>query len=161
MKKYISILYNIHEKVIIVLYILLVSIVFVEIIARYLLHLSLIWSTDFVTFIFIWLVFLSASLAVKEHSHFVIELSADLLPETVLKILDVIVSIVMYIVVFIFIFIGYKFMLLCGSGISPALGIRLVWLYQIVPLSSILMLIYMIGDLLESLKLNIKRRVDI
>ena len=160
MKRIIDIIENIHEKVMIVLYIIIVIVVFIEVIARYIFHSSLLWSTELVSFTFIWLVFLSASHAVKEHSHFVLDLASDFLPKTVIKIFDVIVSIVLYVVVFIFIIFGYQFMLVCGSGFSSALGIRLGWLYQIVPLSAILMLIYLMGDLVNSLKVKIKKGVN-
>jgi TRAP-type C4-dicarboxylate transport system permease small subunit len=65
---------NFLEYVIIFIYIILIVIGFAQVFFRYVLQNSIFWSEEFLTYIFIWLVFLGAALAVRNRTHPAVDL---------------------------------------------------------------------------------------
>ena len=56
--------------------------VFIQVVMRYVFSNSLSWSEELARFIFLWLSWIGASYAVKERSHFRVEMFADMIKGT-------------------------------------------------------------------------------
>ena len=61
---------------------LMTILIFLQIIFRFVLNLSLDWTEEVARYTFVWLVYMSASLGVKHSSHIRVELVEKLLPKT-------------------------------------------------------------------------------
>jgi len=61
---------------------LMTILIFLQIIFRFVLNLSLDWTEEIARYTFVWLVYMSASLAVKSNSHIRVEAVEKLLPKT-------------------------------------------------------------------------------
>lgn len=134
-----------------ILYGVLVAAVFVQVIARYALHIPAVWSADAALASFIWLAFLSASHAIRERSHFVLDVFAGRLPRASVSVLDAIARILMFVASTVQVVYGYRFTRMSIPTMSPALGISQAWIYAALPVSGILMLIYLVEDTCKSL----------
>lgn len=89
MKKLISIYNKLEEYFLVYTMILMVIIVFVQVIFRYILNNSLSWSEELVRYIFIWQVWLGASLGMRINEHIRVDMFVKLLPNVPQKILGI------------------------------------------------------------------------
>lgn len=127
----------------IILSILVLAIVLVmllQILCRYILNDSLIWSEEFCRYCYIYFMFIGTALSIKEKSALRVDAIVSLLPEKVGKILSIVVDIIVFIML---IYLSYwsfptvKSMYLKG-GYSPALKLPVYIIYLSVPIGFIL-----------------------
>lgn len=144
--------FNLQVGAMIVLYYVLIVSVFLQVIARYILKISIMWTIDLALLSFSWLVFLSASYGVKENSHFVLDIIENLLPKKILQVVNIVVSLLIFIVIIFIIVEGYKYTQRSFFSWSSALGIRNAWIISSIPVSGILMLIYWVDNFLSFFK---------
>ena len=128
---------------------IVVAILFYAVIMRYIFHLPPGWSMELSRYMFIWMVMLSAVLVTREQSHIQITFIVRYLPNKVRFVWLNILRILM---------IGFCWMVQQGLAIyptvseasSPALGISMGWLYLSVPAGGVLMGIYILESIVES-----------
>lgn len=113
----------------------------VKVASRYLFASPLAWPEELATLLFAWLVFIGASLALKQHEHFAIELFVELLPRCIQKWIELVQRICL--AVFCLLLIGYGTNLVVQSWPvkTPLLGISRSWIYLSVVVGGVLMLI--------------------
>ncbi|MDY3867741.1 MAG: TRAP transporter small permease [Pyramidobacter sp.] len=70
---------NFEEYCVVLTMAAMTVLVFVQVVMRYVFSASLSWSEELARYIFLWLSWLGASYAVKERSHFRVEMFADML----------------------------------------------------------------------------------
>ena len=80
--------------------------VFVQVVMRYVFSNSLSWSEEMARFIFLWLSWIGASYAVKERSHFRVEMFANMIPGAARRYFEYFVLIVWFVFSFILAWIG-------------------------------------------------------
>jgi len=153
-----NIILNIHKKFLLIVYIAMVIVLFTQVIFRYILKSSLMWSADAATILFIWLVFISAAYSTEKGSHYVMNVFSNKLPQIISKILDAIAYLAVLFVSFVIAYYGYHFLILTKSGISPALGLSLGWIYIVFPISGFLTIYYLIIKLPNNFKKKIRRK---
>jgi len=142
--KFKNILKNAPEIVLGLLVISTSIVVFIEIIFRYFLNLSLGWSDELAKNFFIWMSFLGASICIKRGMHFSfpllihrISLKKRKFIETFNYLLIISFSVILF-------FTGLKSFKQSFSQTYIALNISYAWLFSAVPISAILMIIYLI-----------------
>ncbi len=118
-----------------------VTLVFAQIIMRYVVGQSLYWSEELARYIFLWQIWVGTSFAVKYSSHIRVEFLRNLLSEKKQLILDFVVQVIwLAFVVFLTYKSGILVRMLFGRGqLTPALRIPVAYAYLSVPVGCALM----------------------
>ncbi|MBE3580854.1 MAG: TRAP transporter small permease [Thermoanaerobacteraceae bacterium] len=127
-----------------VLMMLMVVVIFAQVIARYVLHNSLSWSEEIGRYLFIWITFLGAVIGVKERLHVGVDVVVNAVPPGVRRILVLVGNSLMIVFVAYMLQGSFKLLELGWHQVSPATSIPMLYPYLILPLASILMLVYLL-----------------
>lgn len=122
--------------------------VFIQVVYR-ILGLSIPWTDEVARFSFIWLVFIGASVQVKNNAHFSVTIIKDRIKNH--KYLDIFVYTAMLILGFVLLIYGKEYALMGLGRVSPVMHIRMIWIYAAIPVGGLLMIIYIIEKLLHSI----------
>lgn len=128
-------------------------IVFIGVLDRYWLHISLAWPEEIARYHLIWLSLLSASLAVTTKGHYVLEYIYKKIL-TKLKhriIMEIINNLVVCIISFLLMINGIKLLQVVAWQGAPATNISMLWVYLPVPLCLFLIVFFYIIKTLESI----------
>ncbi len=127
------------EKIIALLFSLIIITMFTQVIFRYLFNQSLYWSEEIVRYIFVWLVFLGGALVTRDREHIGIDFLLSKFPSRFSKSLTYINLSIIILVNFFFTIAGIILVFKLKGSFSPALGLPVNWfLYAALPLSSLL-----------------------
>ncbi len=128
--------------------------VFVQVVMRYVFSNSLSWSEELARFIFMWVSWIGASYAVKERTHFRVEMFADMMKGEKRKRFELVILIVWFIFCVFMAFIGTRLIIfLMETGqISAAMEIPMSWVYASVPVGCGLMALRLIVEIKKLLR---------
>lgn len=121
-----------------------------QVLARTILKLPLIWTPDVAQLLFSWLIFVGAALALRRNAHYTV----DMLPPSwralnaPLAILGLMVT---ALVVYLLVVNGYVLVSLRKSGTIQSLGISRMWQFLPIPVSGVLMALFAAETLLDML----------
>lgn len=123
--------------------------VFIQVVMRYVFRNSLSWSEELARYIFLWLSWIGASYAVKERSHFRVEMFADMLKGKARKIFELFVLLAWFAFCAFLAYQGSMITrhLLTRGQISAAMEIPMAWAYASVPVGSGLMALRLIVEI--------------
>lgn len=124
--------------------------VFLEVLARYVLHLSLSWPEEVARFSFIWTSLLGASIAMERKKLHDIDIVFEHLPHIARPFIAFVVNLFVIGILVVFVFYGAKLTALVHLQVSPAMEIRMSYVYSAVPFASGLMLISQIFETIET-----------
>jgi TRAP-type C4-dicarboxylate transport system permease small subunit len=127
----------------------MVTIIFSQVIARYAFSNSLSWSEEAGRYIFVWMTFLGAAMAVRNRQHVSLDLIVKSLPKFAQKLLMTISYLSMMIFTAVLIFGGFKFVTRGSRQASSALEIPMHYVYIVLPLGGILIFAYLIKNFYE------------
>ena len=133
---------------------IMTALVFCQVVMRYVFSNSLSWSEELARYIFMWLSWIGASYAVKERSHFRVEMFANLLKGTHRKKFELAVLVDWFVFALVMAWLGTQLMLfLMETGqISAAMEIPMSWVYASVPAGCGLMAIRLVVEIVKILK---------
>lgn len=116
----------------------MIVVVFVQVFARNVLELPMVWTLDLAQLLFSWCIFVGAALALRWDTHYVLDLMPAHweVPRTLLRIFAHVGSVVVVGVMF---FNGWIFAEMGLTRFAPALGISEIWFFLPIPLSAALM----------------------
>lgn len=117
----------------------LVLMIFIQVIARYVLSLPLSWSQEVVSFSFTWLCFLGAAVGVRHRGHIIVDFLINLFPVPVRKATIAMTGLVVVGFSGLLVVSGYKMMLISHGQATPDLGLPLSYVYASLPIGSALM----------------------
>ena len=134
---FISLLFR---PVIATLYLVMIGITFAQVIFRYLLNSALPWAGELAIFLFIWIIFLGASIALMKGVHIGVDIFTNFFNSKYRKYNLILINIL--IIVFCsLVFYGSTPLIIDNfSQKSPALEIRLSYIYACIPISMISMI---------------------
>lgn len=136
-----------HEELFLMLsFIGLILLVFIQVVARYILNVSVGWSAELSRYLLIWITWISASYAIKREEHIRIKLLTDKMPETGRKYIEVFVLFIWTFFATIMAWGGTQMILVLhqtGQQTST-LGISSWIPYLIVPIAGMLIIIRVI-----------------
>lgn len=118
--------------------------VFLQVLFRFVFKVSAAWTVELVTFSFIYTVFLGATLAVKTKGHYTVEIADAVLPKPALRTIKVLADIAVIIFLGVFVYYSWDYASGAMNQITPALRIPEGYVYLIAPVSSVLMIFYLI-----------------
>lgn len=114
---------------------------------RYILNNTPAWGEELSLLSMVWFSLLSASLATKTDDHIRISIVDNILPEKILKLLQLIFYFLTVIFAIFMIVEGTKLTVLTLRSIMPGLGISISWLYLSVPIAGLSLLLTLIGKI--------------
>jgi TRAP-type transport system small permease protein len=143
---------NFEEMVCAVFLTLLVIVISTGVVFRYGLDSPLSWPEELARYSLVWLTFIGAPLATKRHSHIVIDVAGPFLPERVR--LWVALAVDLIVIAFLALLVGYGVQLTqkMWVAVSPALSIRIGYVYLSIPLGTALMIVHMARELKSTAK---------
>ena len=121
----------------------LALIVFLQVLNRYAMKTPLPWSEDLAMLLFQWVAFLGAALAVKRWQHFGIELAVKALPQRAHRWLDWLLPVPVAAVAVTLVIQGIVMVRMSVPRTYASLGISYLWAYLPIPISGVLMLVYL------------------
>jgi TRAP-type C4-dicarboxylate transport system permease small subunit len=124
--------------------------VFLEVLARYVLHLSLSWPEEVARFSFIWLSLLGASIALERKKLHDIDIVFDRLPGGLRPFITFAVNLLVIGILIVFVVYGAKLTALVHLQVSPAMEIRMSYVYSAIPFATGLMLISQAFNTIET-----------
>ncbi|MCR9288316.1 MAG: TRAP transporter small permease [Bacteroidetes bacterium] len=133
------------DRVVAILFGVIVSLMLIAIVFRYVLNSSLYWSDEIVRYLFVWLTFLGAAIAIRDKAHIRVDFFANKLPfrfRKIVKRLDdvLLLSFLLFITIG-----GFIWVFQLSGSYSPALSLPLNWLfYAALPTTSLIAFIYAI-----------------
>ena len=130
---------------------LMTSSVFLQIVTRYFLHISLSWPEELARFCFIWLSLLGACIAWERKKLHDIDIIFNYFPDAFKPFVALASNLLVCVVLTILVFYGAQLTALVHLQISPAMEIRMSYVYIAVPFASALMLISYVFDTIEKI----------
>lgn len=127
-------------------------IVTLQVIARYLVGHALSWPDETSRYLFVWITFLGASLALKKREHFALELLPDSLPPKAARWLEIGVMIVVLLTTLMLIWYGIVLTLDGHKVLTPTLEIPRSLPYAAIPFGALLMTIRATEHLLRLIR---------
>lgn len=146
-----KILYKTLYYFMVFLMLTMVTVIFIQVIARYIVHNSLTWSEEIGRYTFVWITFFGTALAVKERSHVALDILIKKLPTLLKKIITVVGYLLMISFSCVLAYAGWKMVMLGKNQISSALQIQMNYVYLALPLGSIFIILYLMKNLKEDL----------
>lgn len=128
----------------------LIAVVFIQVAARNVLQIPMIWTLDLAQLLFAWCIFIGASLAFRQGAHYIV----NLWPSTgFMDNLSTRASMVLSaIVIFVLISNGVKMSLIGLNRESPSLGFSEFWFFVPIPVCGVFMLLFLVEHVLRELK---------
>lgn len=126
---------------------IMLIVIFAQVVSRYFFHYTPEWSEELARFLFVWAVFLGSALIMGEKGHLAVEFLPNLLKgRPAGKILAILINLASYVFIAILFFNGLKMARIMTFQRSPGMNIPMSFIYAVIPLSSILMLLYLIKN---------------
>ncbi|RKJ03828.1 TRAP transporter small permease [bacterium D16-54] len=116
---------------------------FLQVFFRVFLKSPLAWSEEACRYLFIWSMMLGAILVAAENGHFRVDFLVSKLPDPLQRITTGLSCLLMAVFSLLIIYYGYKLMMSNTTRVSPALGIRMMYIYLIFPINGILVLLHL------------------
>lgn len=125
-------------------------IIFAQVVTRYLFNYTPEWSEELARFLFVWVVFLGSALIMGESGHLAVQFLPDKFKGTALgTILDVVINVCGYVFIGLLLTQGWKMTSIMTFQRAPGLDIPMSWVYVIIPVSCVLMLLYLFRETLR------------
>ncbi|MDB9706071.1 TRAP transporter small permease [Pelagibacteraceae bacterium] len=136
-KDFISLVFR---PIIAILFSIMILITFAQVIFRYVLNSAFAWAGELTIFLFIWVIFLGAVIALSKGMHIGVDIFSNLLSKKKQKKLLIFTN--MLIITFCFLVIVGAAPLIIDNFTqrSPALGIRITYIYLSIPVSMFAMI---------------------
>lgn len=122
----------------------IVIVTFIQILFRYVFHLSLAWSEEIARYLFLWLASLASAYAFKTRSHFALTFLVDHLGKKARAWADTLVVIVVSVFLVLFIWKSLEFSIDMAGQIAPSTRIPMAIPYSSAWVGGLLMLYYVL-----------------
>ncbi len=126
--------------------------VFAAVVLRYVFHMSLGFYDELARYVFVWMSFLGAATGVKRHGHFGVTFVVQRLSPRVQQGLAVFNMLAMMLFAGVLVARGITMVRLTSTQLSPAMEIPVSYLYLPVPISGVLMILYLLPHLARRLR---------
>jgi len=126
---------------------IMLAVTFFSVISRYFFSFTFDWAEELSRFLFVWSVFLGSALIMGENGHLAVEFLPNKLKGSAAGlVVEFIIKLCSYAIILILLTQGFKMTRMMMFQTSPGMGIPMGIIYAVIPLSSILMVLYTIQD---------------
>jgi len=137
---------------------IMLAVTFFSVISRYIFSFTFEWAEELSRFLFVWSVFLGSALIMGENGHLAVEFLPNILKGKIAGLfVELFIKVCSYIFIFILLTQGFKMTKMMMFQTSPGMGIPMGIIYSVIPLSSILMILYTIQDSIAFIRKVINR----
>ena len=131
------------------LLVIMVVVVSIGVFTRYILVDPVPWSDEAARFTLVWSGFLGAAVGVRRGSHYGILMLLNRLPHSARRLALGGIALGMALFMYILIRVGTNLMVMADVQISPALDLKMSWVYLAIPLSGTLMMFYLVLEVID------------
>jgi TRAP-type C4-dicarboxylate transport system permease small subunit len=129
-----------------------VVVVFVQVIARYILKVSLPWTEEFARFAFIWLIFLANAMAERQKEHFRVSYFVEQAPRRVRYVFWALGEVLIFAFFCWLLYDCMQFVRMGARQIAPVMQLRMHWVYWGLPVAVILTLMNRTRNLIATVR---------
>lgn len=144
----------VFRPIIATLYFIMIAITFSQVIFRYLLDSALPWAGELAIFFFIWIIFLGAAIALIKGVHIGVDIFTNLFNKKLKKYNLIFINLIIIVFCFLVIYGSTPLIIDNFSQRSPALEIRLSYVYACIPISMISMIFISIQKIIRIIKVK-------
>lgn len=119
---------------------------------RYALHYPVVWTDEAARFLAVWLIMLGAVRCIREDSHIQIDLLFNLFSPKLQRWIDLLANMIFVALVGVLIWQGFKILPLISTQTAAASRISMGWVYAAIPVSSLLMLFYLVERIIAAIR---------
>lgn len=134
--------------------IILTIVVLLTVISRFVFNLPIPWSLDAIRISFIYMIFIAMPILVRTNEHINIDVLFTILPKKAKKIFEAISLVFVLLFSIVFFYSGWIFTLASQTQYMPYLHIKMSYVYLILPVSSLLVVVYSIFSIVKLLRSN-------
>ena len=138
------------------LLVILVSVVFSQVVARYVFNRTPTWTEELARYCQVWIILLTAPSCIRKGSHVAVDYFSHMLSPTARVRMDILISVLSLLYMAVVTVFGVRLMVVGRFQVSPALGINMSVVYAVLPLSGMLMIMETVLRILD--KIKTKRR---
>ncbi|MCM3716303.1 TRAP transporter small permease [Alkalihalobacillus oceani] len=146
------------EWMVVLLFVAFSVIMFVNVVGRYVFNFSFVWSDEFIRYTFIWMILLGSGVAIKRKAHLGFDLIISKLPLKLQTFFVLLNDVLISIFLILFFFNGINLLKSAGMTPSPSMNIPMAFVYIVLPLSSIIMFIYIISSIWRTIRYGIEEQ---
>lgn len=122
-------------------------VIFAQVISRYVFNWTPEWSEELARYLFVWVVFIGSALIMGESGHLAVQFVPNHFKGTATgPLLEIVINLSGYVFILILFTQGAKMTRVMTFQMSPGMEIPMSWVYAVIPLSSALMLLYLVKD---------------
>ena len=125
------------------------TVVFLQVVYRYVLAQPLHWSEELARYLFVWLSILGATLGFQKRAHFGLDLFFKMVPQRGRKYLGLFITLLMGVVIYVILVQGIFLVGKTTAQQSPAMEISMGWAYACLPVGAALMAIHLLVMMLK------------
>jgi len=129
-----------------VILVAIVSVTFIQVLFRYIFHLSLAWSEELARYLFLWLAALASAYAFKTKSHFALRFLVDRFGKGLQKITGTVVALVVALFLAIFVWKAAAFTFSMAKQVAPSTQMSMAVPYSSAVVGGVLMLYYVLRN---------------
>lgn len=127
------------EAIIIFLFVIMVFVVFLQVVARYVFNSPPAWTEELARYCQVWIIILTSSICIRKGSHLAVDYLSHRMSPTLSVFINVFISFLVAIYVAVVTVFGWKLMVVGQYQVSPAMQIKMSYVYMIFPLGGLLM----------------------
>jgi TRAP-type transport system small permease protein len=132
---------------------IMLFVIFGQVITRYFFDWTPEWSEELSRFLFVWVVFLGSALIMGESGHLAVQfLPLKFKGRPFGKFLDIVINISSYIFIGILFWQGLRMTRVMTFQMSPGMDIPMSYVYAVIPVSCVLMMLFVIRDSVKIIK---------
>jgi len=125
-------------------------VIFAQVVLRYLFNWTPEWSEELARYLFVWVVFIGSALIMGESGHLAVQFVPNHFKGTAVgNVLKIVINLSGYVFILLLLVQGAKMTQVMTFQISPGLEIPMSWVYSVIPLSAVLMLLYLARDTVQ------------
>lgn len=150
MNKIDAILLKCEEWFAIILAITMTAVIFAQVISRTFLGTPLSWSEELGRYLFVWLCFIGASIALYRGSHLGIDIIVQMVPEKVRNIMILTTHVLVLLLLYVMFNEGMTLVAKTAMQKSAAMRIPMSYAYAAIPVSAVLMIFHTIVKIINT-----------
>ena len=144
---------SIADYIIAILFATTIFIVAAQVIFRYVFNSSLTWSEELVRYLFSWIIFLGAALAIKNGTHIRVDFLVNKLPAKISRFLKLFNYVVISAFLILLAILGFMLVVRTANTLSPALSLPINYVfYASLPVTGLLGIYYAIARIISTLR---------
>jgi len=128
------------------------AVMLLQVVSRYLFNYSFVWSDEFVRYTFIWMVLLASGVAIRRKVRLGFDLFVAKLPRKLQVFLNVLNDLLIAVFLVFFFFKSIELLRAAGLTPSPSMHIPMGVVYVVLPLSALVMFIYVLESIYRTLR---------